>query len=285
MLNKSVNLSSANRGAQTNFWRLLGVFWTTDRVAEWKNKIFPNPNHPDTGIEACFNLISLCPDAHWYWNKGRFALKPLEISDDKKKLTVQFFWQPQYSHENKDPVDLLEEPLSSRDLRFTEKGEIRYSLAREEEDGSLRRIKSGDIFTLTTDDPVVRPLPSWELLDMQWVLQRLTAMSGGAGMPEFDVYDDDSDKHSDSIFLPDDIDDIVKPSIMPHDNPGDMRYAFDRVTKWIQRTPPPQDKVPDVAKLATDVLASKSRSLPLVGAAEPSSRSASISKETLSNQA
>jgi hypothetical protein len=41
------------------------------------------------------------------------------MSDDKKKLTVQFFWQPQYSHGNKDPVDLLEEPLSSRDLRFT----------------------------------------------------------------------------------------------------------------------------------------------------------------------
>jgi hypothetical protein len=283
MLNKSANLSSANHSAQTNFWRLLGVFWTDDRVAEWRNKIFPNPNHSDTGVEACFNLISLGAEAHWHWNNGRFALKPLEISDDKKKLTVQFFWQPQYSHGNKDPVDLLQEPLSSRDLRFTEKEGIEYFLARRQDDGSYRGIESGDIFTFTTDDPAIRPLPSWGLLDMQWVLQRLTAMSGGVETPDVDVYDDE-DVGSGSMLIPDDIDDITKPSIMPHDDPSDIRYAFNRVTKWIQRAPSPQGKVPDVVKLATDVLASKSRYLPSAGAAEPSSGNASISKETLSNR-
>src|SRR5947209_14710087 len=65
-----------------------------------ETRSFPNPNHPDTGIEACYNLITLSAEAHWHWNNGLFALKPLEISDDKKKLTVQFFWQPQYSHGN-----------------------------------------------------------------------------------------------------------------------------------------------------------------------------------------
>ena len=145
----------------------MNVFWTEDRVTEWRNKIFPDPNHPDTGVEACFNLISLGPSAHWHWDKGRFAFKPLEMSDDKKKLTVQFFWQPQYSHGNKDPVDLLEEPLSSRDLRFTEKEGIEYFLARRQDDGSYRGVESGDIFTFITDDPAIRPLPSWELLDMQ----------------------------------------------------------------------------------------------------------------------
>jgi hypothetical protein len=91
MLNKPADPSNAQHIAQDSFWDLLNIFWTKDRVTKWRNKIFPNPNHPDTGIEACFNLISLSAEAHWYWNIRCFALKPLEISDDMKKLTVQFF--------------------------------------------------------------------------------------------------------------------------------------------------------------------------------------------------
>ena len=200
MLNKPANPSHANHRAQTSFWRLLNVFWTEDHVVEWRNKIFPDPDNPDTGIEACFNLISLSPSAHWHWNKGRFALKPLEISDDEKKLTVQFFWQPQYSHGSKDPVDILEEPLSSKDLRFATKEGIEYYLTcRKDSLRDIQIVQSGDTFTLTTDDPDIRPLPSWELLDMQWVLQRLTAMSGAAGTPDLDLYDDD-DMNSDSML-------------------------------------------------------------------------------------
>ena len=227
MLNKPANPSNPQHIAQTSFWWLLNVFWDKDRVAEWRNRIFPNPNHPDTGVEACFNLICLDPSAHRMWNKGFFALKPLILANDKK-LTVQFFWQPQYSHGNKDPVDLLKEPLSSRDLRLTEKEGIEYFLTRRQVDRSYRGIESGDIFTFTTDDPAIRPLPSWELLDMQWVLQRLTAMSGGAEALDVDVYDDE-DVGSGSMLIPDDIDDITNFSIMPHDDPGDIRY-----TQWSQ---------------------------------------------------
>jgi hypothetical protein len=91
-------------------------------------------------------------------------------------------------------------------LRFTEKEGIECFLARRQDDGSYRGIESGDIFTFTTDDPAIRPLPSWELLDMQWVLQRLTAMSGGAGTPDVDVYDDE-DVGSGSMLILDDVDD------------------------------------------------------------------------------
>ncbi|KAN0086693.1 hypothetical protein V8E54_000381 [Elaphomyces granulatus] len=41
-----------------------------------------------------------------------------------------------------------------------------------------RDIRSEDTFTLTTDDPVKKPLPSWKLLEMQWILQKILAMSG-----------------------------------------------------------------------------------------------------------
>src|SRR5436305_3294808 len=76
---------------------------------------FLDPERPNTGVEACFNLICLCANAH-IWNKGLFALKPLELSSDRKKLKVQFFWQPRYDHKVGDKIDLLTVPLSSEGL-------------------------------------------------------------------------------------------------------------------------------------------------------------------------
>lgn len=63
MFNKHLDPSHANHRAQFSFWRLLTGFWTEDRVIKWRNKIFPNPDHPDTGVDVCFNLISLSPSA------------------------------------------------------------------------------------------------------------------------------------------------------------------------------------------------------------------------------
>lgn len=222
MLNKSANISHPRYKGQTAFWRLLKVFWDGDRVDKWRNKIFPDPQHPDTGVESCFNLICLAPSAHMIWDKGRFALKPLELSDDEKELTVQFFWQPQYKHKPDDRVDLLREPLSSEGLNLIEIEEKPIFLTYLSEDRSPRTIRSGDTFTLTTDDPGSRPLPSWELLEMQWILQRITAMSGAVGTPELDLNDDD-------------------------DNNGDIKSCFDRVYKWIPRPPLPGN-VPSMAK-------------------------------------
>jgi hypothetical protein len=125
------------------------------------------------------------------WNRGLFALKPLKLANDRK-LVVQFFWQPQYDHKLGDRVDLLKEPLSSEGLSLIrgEDDELDHCLIRREKDESPRDIQSGDIFTLTTDDPDIRPLPSWELMEMQWMLQRTTSMSGAAGTPSVDLNDD-----------------------------------------------------------------------------------------------
>ena len=238
MLNKPADTSHFRYKAQTDFWKLLKLFWDDDHVDKWRNKIFPDPQHPDTGVESCFNLICLTATAHMCWNKGRFALKPLKLSDDEKELTVQFFWQPQYNHKPDDRVDLLREPLSSEGLNVIEIEEKPIFLTRLSEDGSPRNIRSGDTFTLTTDDPGSRPLPSWELLEMQWILQRITAMSGGAGTPELDLNDDD-DTNS-------------RPTLIPDGNNGDIRFYFDRVYKWIQ-PPPLPGSVPSMAKQATKV--------------------------------
>lgn len=74
-------------------------------------------------------------------------------------------------------------------------------------------IKSGLSIILETKDPKKMPLPSMELLDLQWTLQRLTAMSaaaeptaypydnvdedGSVELPARSVYGSEDDWHSD----------------------------------------------------------------------------------------
>ncbi|KAF2257877.1 hypothetical protein CC78DRAFT_572870 [Lojkania enalia] len=53
-------------------------------------------------------------------------------------------------------------------------------------------IRSGDQISLKTDDPVSRPLPDFRLLEMQWFLHCVTAMSGAAE-PWDDFHDEGSD--------------------------------------------------------------------------------------------
>src|SRR3954462_6046961 len=50
------------------------------------------------------------------------------------------------------------------------------------------------------------PLPSLELLEMQWVLQRLVGMCGAAEWPSLDEIDDDTVDDDDGCLVPDHID-------------------------------------------------------------------------------
>jgi hypothetical protein len=63
-------------------------------------------------------------------------------------------------------------------------------------------VQSGDTFTFTTKDPKNLPLPSLELLEMQWALQRLVGMCGAAEWPSLDEYDDDSIDGDNGWFIP-----------------------------------------------------------------------------------
>jgi hypothetical protein len=182
-----------------DFWESLYIFWDEGKVNKWKNTIFPD----GVGVESCFNLISLSSIAHEMWNKGLFALKPLELSHNRKRLTVQFFWQVPSNYEIDGKIDLLTETPSSEGLDAVGEDAVGhgYYLTRPENDRSTPRIRSGDTFTFTTKDPKNLPLPSMELLEMQWVLQRLVGMSGAAGWPSLDTIDDDSVDDDNCLIL------------------------------------------------------------------------------------
>jgi hypothetical protein len=155
-----------------SFWSYLNVCWREEDVNKWVTILFSS----DSEVENCFNLICLNSVAHDLWSKGHFVLKPLSISDDRKMMNLEFYWQYRYKHKWTDKVDLTMVPISSRDLDGVDRNTGLYNRDR----AVGRPICTGDVFELTTDDPSKYPLPSMDLLDMQWKLQRMVGMKGAA---------------------------------------------------------------------------------------------------------
>jgi hypothetical protein len=90
---------------------------------------------------------------------------------------MEFHWTPQYNHSSE--IDMLTSPLSLGDSRPN------IGLLDMTTD---QKFHSGKKISLTTDDPVTRPLPHFAFLEMQWILHRITTMSGAA-----EIYDDFDD--------------------------------------------------------------------------------------------
>lgn len=138
-------------------------------------------------------MLSLNKHPHALWGAGRFALRPME-KPDPKTLKVQFYWQRKSSN-GVTELDLLTEPESTRGLY----GDREYSFSvptgtfKSNGEPEYKAVVSGDAFILTTHDPEGLPLPSWSLLEMQWHLQRIAAMSGAAEVRDYSNPDDDFD--------------------------------------------------------------------------------------------
>lgn len=137
-------------GKRHSFWHMLKNFWPEKKVAVWEAELSPNGTH-EKGLETARNLITLSKDAHDYWNKGVFALKPISVSDDNTTLTIQFFWQAKHQ-EVQPTMSLLTAPLSSKDLDSNNGAYLTNFRGPQD-----RRITSGDIFVLKTDDVEARP--------------------------------------------------------------------------------------------------------------------------------
>lgn len=110
----------------------------------------------------------------------------------------------------------MEEPLRSEILKGVDND---YWLCCLESDGSYRGIQSGQKFSFITNDPVNQPLPSWDLLEMQWILQRLVRMSGAADWAIHEWKDDGV--NSIPALIPDNVDDKIGSS-------------FGSVMEWIE---------------------------------------------------
>ncbi|KAI5285431.1 hypothetical protein KEM54_000577 [Ascosphaera aggregata] len=157
----------------TSFFNALQLFWRDEIVNEWLQPL-------KDGLECCENMITLQPMAREYYRRGLFALLPECLSEDKKELTVRFYWLP---HSSKvEPPTFTRPPhipsLSTATTTTTtptkghRDGESDLCTLYDAKTGGGRLI-SGQKIVLRTADPISEPLPSLELLRLQWIYQRL----------------------------------------------------------------------------------------------------------------
>ncbi|KAJ5462836.1 hypothetical protein N7475_007780 [Penicillium sp. IBT 31633x] len=166
-----------------NLWRFVDLFWGRSTAERWRKAVFNNPADPDKPIEDCSNLICLRRDLRSAWLDGLFALRPAWMAEDKTKMELEFYWQPRTSHKIWDLVDLSKEPESTKHVNSVDRLVV---VLDEPDNPTYRPIESGYRFSLTTDDPVIRPLPSFDLLDMQWHFTRLVSLSSATTFFEED---------------------------------------------------------------------------------------------------
>ncbi|KAJ5146330.1 uncharacterized protein N7515_000894 [Penicillium bovifimosum] len=179
-----------------DFWKYVDVFWGHDTAERWEKAAFKNPNDPDAPVNDCTNMICLRKDLRAAWLDALFALRPVSLSTDKTEMIIEFYWQPQYAHKSFENIPTITRALPSERLIGMNGMVVMVG------EGDQRRpIESGYRFKMATHNPETHPLPSWELLDMQWHLTRIVAMCSAARYNNNECDSDDSDDSDPEIAV------------------------------------------------------------------------------------
>lgn len=174
-------------------WSLLEVFWAQDRVKKWQRELRAGGEEERVNTKQLTNMITLSCLVHELWNQGDCAFRPIRVNEDGTSMDVAFHWLPAKDDSVKADIllPIVENPYGSGHQGFGDNGGDNMHIYNHTK-RSL--VSSGDIFTVTTDDPIGKPLPSFALLHLQWHLRRIAAMQGA-------TEDDDSDMDSKEDFL------------------------------------------------------------------------------------
>ncbi|EEP82078.1 predicted protein [Uncinocarpus reesii 1704] len=147
----------------------LRCFWKEEHVDAWLKAAY------GAGTESPHNLICLSPTAHRLHGNALFAFKFKSYveTENTRALELNFYWLKHA--EPRTTVPLTEVP--SLDLEAPSDIGL-YNYQKGLENG--HHVKSGEIVRMETDDPERKPLPLQPLLQMQWLLNRVAALSAAA---------------------------------------------------------------------------------------------------------
>jgi hypothetical protein len=153
---------------------LLQCFWGERIRDRWVSRV------TDPGvINSPRNFLSMNRQLHFWWDNAAFALKPL--SESETSIVVQWHW--------------LQESCLSPRMMIPPNAEYTKYVSRQVGDswGSLKHafgktLQTGQVFTIRVDDP--GQLPCFELLELQWDLLRVAAISGAGNFQAYDPFYD-----------------------------------------------------------------------------------------------
>lgn len=163
-------------------WDVLWLFWG-DKVAKWQEALGVQFNDPRITTEKVSNMLTLSPNMHGPWEDSWCAFRPISINNEKTSMEIKVHWiaidkKADQLGNNTDEIELLQAPRPFLDEDFLRKRDSRIDGLCQWHVEKRRPLEDGEVITVTTDDPVKRPLPSMELLELQWILTRIAAMQG-----------------------------------------------------------------------------------------------------------
>ncbi|KAK2811980.1 hypothetical protein FQN50_001687 [Emmonsiellopsis sp. PD_5] len=153
------------------FWETLRVYWSEEQVNAWKAAV-----SGPLGTETVENLLCFSPDAHRLHGKARFALhlESFEETANWQSMNLSFHWLKAGKREQ---ILLTQTPSLLADKP------VAYGLTNYEKKHDLI---SGHNVRLRSADPETMPLPHARLMELQWLLSRVAALSGAADFLELD---------------------------------------------------------------------------------------------------
>jgi hypothetical protein len=136
-------------------------------------------------IDTPRNMICLSPLLHRWSSKAIFGLEPIR-PEAENSVFVRFRWLPFTGFSIKNTRhDLSRTPDEARTVRPGLQAYEVVNLV------TKRPIQTGDVFEIKSNEK--GQLPSWTLLELQWKLIGMCAISG-AGEAEAEDFDDSDDE-------------------------------------------------------------------------------------------
>lgn len=157
------SLGKSQNHSALDIWKVLEMFWGLERKTRLQEFIFGDPNHvatdprKKTRINSLYNMLTLCPDAHALWAAGQFILEP--IHDDSSNLQSRATSRQMPDFEGLKEL-LIDAALTSFEI-------INPTRALFFDHVTETPIRDGHIITFSTSDPISKPLPSKDLLELQ----------------------------------------------------------------------------------------------------------------------
>lgn len=163
---------------------MLKGFWGEAKMMAW-SELFSR----EEITESPKNLICLNRQLHFWFDHAKFALKPLRQTENE--VVVQWHWLKDARLKPKDRIT-GDDFLTQAGLTDQNWGK---GLAHRK---SGMPVRTGQIFHIRADDP--EHLPSFELLELQWNLLRVAAISGAADVSKDYWWSDDSEDEGHDLW-------------------------------------------------------------------------------------
>lgn len=117
------SLGKTQQKAALGIWKVLEIFWGLERKDQHQQLIFGQRSTltptSKTQINALQNIITLSPEVHTGWARGKFTLEPLREEGDPYSLRAIFQWTSQKSETPKG-LDIATDPTSIELIPLTD---------------------------------------------------------------------------------------------------------------------------------------------------------------------